>query len=187
MSNPTTLSPLFGLLDTPARSAARLADDRAYKVVALGVCGAAMIVAVIVAGSALTHGPDEVLSGRPLHFAIAGLQAIAIVLPSLMLLFTYVDAELDAATLLAATSTALVVSGVVVAAALPLVVYFVVMDQTGAARDIAFFPPALALVTFLVAFRRIALAFDARRSSRLLTDGALILVMGATFFRAMAH
>ncbi len=187
MANPSTLSPLFALLDTPARSAARLADERAPKVVALGLCGAAMIVAAVLAGAALTHGVGEALERAPLAYTVGGLEAIAIVLPSLMLLFTYLDAELDASTLLAATSTALVVSGVVVTAALPLVAYFVVMDQTHAAHAVSALPPALAMVTFAVAFRRIALAFDARRAARILTDGALVLIVAATLFRAAAH
>ncbi|MEQ9498205.1 MAG: hypothetical protein RIT81_15140 [Deltaproteobacteria bacterium] len=177
----STLSPLFELLDTPARTAARLAGESAFKSLGLAVCGATLAALATLGGAALANGDADLLSASPVRFGRGALAGIAIVLPSLMLYFTYIDAEVDAAALLGTTGTVLVVSGVVAAATLPLVTYFVLMDQTGAGRLIGFVPVGTASVTFLVMFTRVGRAFEVGAANKRLVDGAILALAVAMF------
>ncbi|MEQ8280870.1 MAG: hypothetical protein RMA76_35845 [Deltaproteobacteria bacterium] len=176
----STLSPLFELLDTPARTAARLAGESAFKSLGLALCGATLAALATLGGAALVTNAD-VLTSSPVRFGRGALAGIAIVLPSLMLYFTYIDAEVDAAALLGTTGTVLVVSGVVAMATLPLVTYFQLMDQTGAGRLIGFVPVGTASVTFLVMFTRVGRAFQVGAENKRLVDGAVLALAVAMF------
>lgn len=183
----TSFSPLLTLVDAPARGAIQLTRVPVWRSLGLIGCGAGMVLVATAASAAMSAGSLAVPGAFAAHVVFAWLEALAVVVPSALLLFTYADLDFDARAVTAGVAVSLLTSGVVAVGIVPLVAYLVVMTRAAPLVSIGAVPTITALVAFAATFRRVGLSVDPSSRASLFIHGALVAFAVAFTFRVLSR
>ena len=169
----TPFAPLIALVDAPARGAFRLSQTSLWRSLGLILCGAGMVLLSSAAGAALGAQTLQIVDSPAAWIARAWFEALAVVVPSALLLFTYADLDFDARATTAAVAVALLTSGVVALGVVPLVAYLTVMTRVDPLLSLGATVPIVGLFAFVATFRRVGIALDSSRRALVLVHLAL--------------
>jgi hypothetical protein len=180
-------TPLIALVDAPARGALSLSHTSLWRSLGLIVCGAGMVLLSTAVSAALGVGGFAIEGTLAAAIAQSWIEALVVVIPSAVLLFTYANIAFDARATTAAVAVALVTSGIVALGIVPLVAYLVVMTRVDPLVSVGAVPTIVALVAFAATFRRVGVALDRSRRALVLVHGALVAFGAAFVLRLAGH
>jgi hypothetical protein len=150
-SRPPPVFGLLGLLDRPALSALQLARARPLATLAPAAVGLGLAVVGAVLADAATTGPALALYGLR-----ALLEALAVVVPTSLIFFTYVNLRVPPRAFLAAAALGLATAGVFGLSLMPLLAFAAVAGQGALpflAQPAVVLPFALAIAVAAVVLR----------------------------------
>jgi hypothetical protein len=174
---------LLDALDRPAHQAVHLRDRPLWITIATGLAGAILIGLASTAALALDslHFGERILPRIDVLRAL--FEALLVVAPSAILLSAYFQIAISPRIVLAAIALGLLIAGIVVASALPLVTYLTLLAAKPAIAP-GVLLPFVALAAAAATSTRILRAIDPSRRARIFAFGfqvALAMVFFARF------
>jgi hypothetical protein len=179
---------LLRAVDMPAREALLMSHRPPIATLAPAMIGGVLIVATssIAVRIPLQDGASMVPALDRVDLLLPLVQALAIVLPTSLILGVYARLDFSPRTVIAAYALGALIAGLVLVSALPLVAFLAVVSRARPLVPIGIMFPAIAAAAIAATVKRILSAIDPSPRARAHTLIVAAALMAAFFVRAYA-